>query len=222
MIEDDNDNAHVHENDFIENNSTKINFNIASYTISTFNDDNSTYLGVKSVNEEQSIKGSENMNNKQKNNGKKVKKKKSFSSIIESSNSESDSFNIKKKSSSKITKQNKVEKENNNNNIKKDDKKKNKINEIETLFEWNGGGESVYITGSFCDWKDFFKMNKNNNGIFSLRLLLPRGFHQYKFKVDENWEFSKNHPKFEENDNINNYVDTTDYEIENETKNNNN
>ena len=65
-------------------------------------------------------------------------------------------------------------------------------------------------------------MNKNNNGIFSLRLLLSKGFHQYKFKVDEKWEFSKNHPKFEENGIINNYIDTTDYETENEKNNNNN
>ena len=182
MIEDYyNDNKH--ENDFIENNSIKINSNITSYSISAFNDNASTYLGVKSLNEEQSIKGSENVNNKQKNNEKKVKKKKSFSSITESSNSGSDSFSVRKKSSIKINKQKKVEKENNNNNIKQDDKKENKTDEIETLFEWNEGGESVYITGSFCDWKDFFKMNKNNNGIFSLRLSSQGDFININLKL---------------------------------------
>ena len=51
MIEDDNDN----KNDFMENNSVKSNSNIASYSISAFNEDASTYLGVKSFNEEKTI-----------------------------------------------------------------------------------------------------------------------------------------------------------------------
>jgi hypothetical protein len=84
------------------------------------------------------------------------------------------------------------------------------------------------VTGSFCDWKKFYIMTKNTKGIFSLTLSLPRGFHQYKFKVDNNWTYSKIHPKYEDNGYINNYIDTTDSthsnenEIEIDLENNNN
>ena len=27
---------------------------------------------------------------------------------------------------------------------------------IPTTFEWNNGGNSVYVTGSFCKWNQFF------------------------------------------------------------------
>ena len=54
-------------------------------------------------------------------------------------------------------------------------------------------------------------MIKDNEGIFHLSLSLPRGFHQYKFKVDDNWTYSKTYPKYEDNGNVNNFIDTTDY-----------
>ena len=206
------------ENDFIENTSLKLNSNMTTYSISAFNDDASTYMGVKSVNEEQSITIT---NKKQKDKIKKNKKANSFSSIIESSNSSnSDAPSKKKKSSNKLSKQKNNEKERNNNknSNKQENEKEKEIEKIKTLFEWDGGGQEVYLTGSFCDWKQFFKMDKNDNGKFSLVLDLPRGFHQYKFKIDEKWEFSKNHLKFEENGNINNYIDTTDYQNEDENK----
>ena len=31
---------------------------------------------------------------------------------------------------------------------------------IPTVFEWKGEGTSVFITGSFCNWKQKFKMIK--------------------------------------------------------------
>ena len=208
------------ENEIIENTSLKLNSNMTSYSISAFNDDASTYMGVKSVNEEQSLTTT---NHKNKN--KKMKKANSFSSIIESSYSNnSNSSSQKKKSANKMSNQKKIEKtpnsdKNNNNKEKGKEKEKKEIEKIKTLFEWDGGGQLVYITGSFCNWKQFFKMEKNvNNGKFTLFLDLPRGFHQYKFKVDEKWEFSKNYPKFEENGNINNFIDTTDYQIEDGNK----
>ena len=57
-------------------------------------------------------------------------------------------------------------------------------------------------------------MTKDDEGIFRISLLLPIGFHQYKFKVDENWEYSKKQPKFEDHGNVNNFIDTTDYNNE--------
>ena len=191
MIEED-DNGILEANDI----ELKLNSNITTYSISAINDDTSTYMGVKSINEDISSINYSSQNQKAKNNQKK--RKKSFSSITESSNSESS--NVKKSS---INNENN-NKKNDNNNIKE-----NKNNEIKTLFEWEGGGENVFVTGSFCEWKKFYKMYKNEEGIFTLTLSLPRGFHQYKFKVDDNWEYSKSHPKFEDNGNVNNYIDTT-------------
>jgi hypothetical protein len=62
-------------------------------------------------------------------------------------------------------------------------------------------------------------MTKNEEGIYSVTLPLPRGFHQYKFKVDDNWTYSKKQPKFEDNGNVNNFIDTTDYDNLNEDNN---
>ena len=56
------------------------------------------------------------------------------------------------------------------------------------MFEWSFKGNSVYLTGSFCNWKEFFLMKKDKNGIFRLVLDLYRGFHQYKFKIDNEWK----------------------------------
>ena len=29
-----------------------------------------------------------------------------------------------------------------------------------TVFQWDGNGTNVYLTGSFCDWHQFFEMEK--------------------------------------------------------------
>ena len=109
--------------------------------------------------------------------------------------------------------------EKNGENEKKIGKKKAiKKDEIETFFEWDEGGNEVYLTGSFCDWKEFFLMTKNKDGKFTITLPLPRGFHQYKFKIDDNWTYSKKQPKFEDNGNVNNFIDTTDFNNLNEEK----
>ena len=204
------------ENDFTENDFIKINCNTTTtYSISALNDDISTYTGVKSVNEEQSC--STNKNKKSQNNkNRKIKKQKSFSSITESSNSEYSKSEIeseKDKNSQKS--ETDKPKDENIHEKEKEKEKENKLEEIKTVFEWDGGGELVYLTGSFCDWQKFYKMTKNDKGIFTVTLSLPRGFHQYKFKVDDNWFYSKNLPKFEDNGNVNNFIDTTDYSTDN-------
>ena len=83
---------------------------------------------------------------------------------------------------------------------------------VPTLFEWREGGNIVYVTGSFCGWSQFFIMAKNANGVFQLTLELPKGFHQYKFKVDNQWRYSGAFPVINDNGNVNNYVDTTKWE----------
>ena len=93
----------------------------------------------------------------------------------------------------------------------------NKINKIPVTFEWDQGGNSVYVTGNFCHWKQFFLMKKNENGIFFLTLYLNKGLIQYKFKVDNVWKFNEKFPIINDGGNKNNYVDTTNWEISAET-----
>ena len=201
------------ENDFTEHDFIKINCNTTTtYSISALNDDISTYTGVKSVNEEQSCSTNKNKKAQNINKNRKIKKQKSFSSITESSNSESSKSEIELE---KDKNSQKSEKDKYENIHEKEKEKENKLEEINTVFEWDGDGELVYITGSFCDWKNFYKMTKNDKGIFTVALSLPRGFHQYKFKVDDNWVYSKTLPKFEDNGNVNNFIDTTDYSTDN-------
>ena len=88
-----------------------------------------------------------------------------------------------------------------------------KSDRIPTTFEWDNGGNNVYITGSFCNWKQFFLMKKNSEGKFLLTLDLPKGNHQYKFKVDNQWKFNDKFPICNNSGNINNYLDTTNWEI---------
>ena len=62
-------------------------------------------------------------------------------------------------------------------------------------------------------------MTKNEVRRYSITISLPRGFHQYKFKVDDNWTYSKKQSKYEDNGNVNNFIDTIDYDNLNEENN---
>ena len=84
------------------------------------------------------------------------------------------------------------------------------------VFEWEGNENNVYLTGSFCDWHQFFEMekvedpNNKNNCKFFLTLFLPKGAYQYKFKIDDQWKCNSNFPTCsDKNGNINNIVDLT-------------
>ena len=231
--------------EYVENNFIKLNSYLGdSITITALNDDTSTYMGVKSVAEDQStiINDSKIENKKKSKITKKKKKQKkkenSFSSDSESKSSQSSSPKEKENQKEKdrnsstdlLEKEKNKEKEKYEEQNDVNQEEKNKINnenlnekkaleEIETKFEWEGSGKIVYVTGSFCDWKKFYIMTKNTKGIFSLTLSLPRGFHQYKFKVDNDWTYSKIHPQYEDNGIINNYIDTTNYSNSNENGN---
>ena len=87
--------------------------------------------------------------------------------------------------------------ENNNSIIEKDilDIKSNsKLNKVPVTFEWELGGNSVFLTGSFCNWNQFFLMKKNENGKHILTLNLKKGFIQYKFKIDDEWKYNEKFP----------------------------
>ena len=77
-------------------------------------------------------------------------------------------------------------------------------------FFWIEGGNEVYITGTFCDWKKRFKMNKIKDNIFEQELFLPEGKYEFKFIVDNEWKFSTYYQKIKDNRGIiNNYLDNT-------------
>jgi len=86
-------------------------------------------------------------------------------------------------------------------------------NKVPVTFEWDQDGNSVYLTGNFCNWEQYFLMNKNSSGIYSLTLYLSKGFIQYKFKVDDEWKCNEKFPMMIDNGHKNNYIDTTNWEI---------
>ena len=86
-------------------------------------------------------------------------------------------------------------------------------NKVPVTFEWDQGGTSIYLTGNFCNWEQYFLMNKNSNGIYSLTLYLTKGLIQYKFKVDDQWKCNEKYPMMNDNGYMNNYIDTTNWEI---------
>ena len=108
-----------------------------------------------------------------------------------------------------------IKKENDNNNLEEETigqtGESNIIPEkkirIPVTFEWDKGGNNVYVTGNFCNWNQFFLMKKDKDGKVNLKLNLPKGIYQYKFKVDEEWEYNDKFPTCNENGIINNYID---------------
>ena len=100
---------------------------------------------------------------------------------------------------------------------KKDLSEKNN-NKIPVTFEWTGGGNSVYLSGSFCNWNQLFLMQKNSEGKYILKLDITKGLIQYKFKVDNEWKINNNFPSIIDNGNLNNYMDITKIEYSNKSE----
>lgn len=88
----------------------------------------------------------------------------------------------------------------------------NNEQKIPYKFEWKEGGDSVIITGSFLDnWNIKEEMTKNpKTGIFEIVLRLPKGIHQFKFIVDNQWKCSKFYKIITDKmNNDNNIIDLT-------------
>lgn len=48
--------------------------------------------------------------------------------------------------------------------------------------------KEVYIAGSFNNWNTLsHKLKKDKKGIWSIKISLPKGKHEYKFIVDGEW-----------------------------------
>ncbi|KAL1959344.1 hypothetical protein VTO42DRAFT_2147 [Malbranchea cinnamomea] len=57
---------------------------------------------------------------------------------------------------------------------------------VPTTVEWHGGGEKVYVTGTFVNWARKFRLHKSEleDGTFSATLQLRPGTHHLKYIVD--------------------------------------
>jgi 5'-AMP-activated protein kinase regulatory beta subunit len=100
--------------------------------------------------------------------------------------------------------------------IKKDGSKLY-LKEVPYTFTWDEGGTSIKVTGSFCKWSQFYPMEYfPQEKKFKLTLNLPKEIHEYKFIVDGQWKYSAKQPNKKDNtNNINNYIDLTNYVPEN-------
>ena len=94
-------------------------------------------------------------------------------------------------------------------------KSKNKLEKNNTknvTFQWDeeeSDSEVVYLTGSFCNWKQFFIMPKIDNK-YSVTLALPKALHKFKFRINEDFRLNKNYPVMKEGNNNCNYIDTSE------------
>ncbi len=93
----------------------------------------------------------------------------------------------------------------------KNEKKLEKNKTQNVTFQWDeeeSDSEVVYLTGSFCNWKQFFIMPKIDDK-YSITLPLPKALHKFKFRINEDYKLNKNYPIMEDGDNKCNYIDTS-------------
>lgn len=83
---------------------------------------------------------------------------------------------------------------------------------IPVVFTWTHGGQNVFLAASFNGWKDQIPMVRSGQE-FSVVQELPRGVHQYKFIVDDQWRFSPDQPRMQDSQgNMNNVLDISTYQ----------
>lgn len=62
----------------------------------------------------------------------------------------------------------------------------NTSNKTPTMFRWEGGGNEVFICGTFTEWKTIPMVKSHGN--FMTIIDLPEGEHQFKYYVDGEWK----------------------------------
>ncbi|CAG8503371.1 7555_t:CDS:2, partial [Cetraspora pellucida] len=60
---------------------------------------------------------------------------------------------------------------------------------VPTIITWSQGGNNVYVTGTFNEWKRNVRLCKSSKD-FTTILTLPPGTHKLKFIVDDEWKCS--------------------------------
>jgi len=91
------------------------------------------------------------------------------------------------------------------------DGKFNRGNMKNVTFQWDeeeSDSEIVYLTGSFCNWKQFFIMPKIDDK-YSITLPLPKALHKFKFRINEDYKLNQKYPIMQDGENKCNYIDTS-------------
>jgi len=83
------------------------------------------------------------------------------------------------------------------------------IETVPTAFKWSGGGDRVFVTGSFNNWQGKIMMHKNedNPQEFVLVIDIAPGVHHYKFIVDDDWRINPDLPTVGTGQDKNNVVE---------------
>ncbi|CUM67491.1 uncharacterized protein PRCAT00005188001 [Priceomyces carsonii] len=76
--------------------------------------------------------------------------------------------------------------------------------------KWVQGGEKVYVTGSFTEWRKMIGLVKQPDNTFMITLGLPLGTHRFRFVVDNELRFSDHMPTAtDQMGNFVNYIEVT-------------
>ena len=183
-------------------------------------------MGSQTSLEEKKNNNNKENNNNNKNENKNDNEKNNTNNSNNDSNEKAfENLNFKKTFSEAFLNENTDSTEYYKTEIKKDEEneeeEEEKEKKIPIEFKWNKGGNIVYITGSFCNWENFFLMEKKSDGTFSITLHIPKGIYQYKYKIDNQWKIDNEAKIINENGNENNIINTDDYENKNKNENNN-
>ena len=82
---------------------------------------------------------------------------------------------------------------------------------VPTVFRWEHGGRSVFVTGTFNGWSKQIPMHRSGND-FTYIHNLARGKHAFKFIVDDEWRFAPDQPTVADIEGrINNFIDVSDF-----------
>jgi hypothetical protein len=85
---------------------------------------------------------------------------------------------------------------------------------IPTVFNWAHGGKSVFVTGTWNNWKDMIPLRRSEHD-FTAILELPPGLHQYKFIVDGKWRHAPEQPvAADSKGNLNNCMEVKEFRLE--------
>jgi len=108
-----------------------------------------------------------------------------------------------------------ADKENRVNSVKTEQNNSHKgdpnSNLVPTMFSWSGGGEQVFVAGTFTNWKRIPLTRSQSD--FTAILNVQPGQQQYKFFVDGEWKCAEDQPTVQDlSGNVNNalYIDKTD------------
>mmetsp|Transcript_50981 Transcript_50981/g.142661 ORF Transcript_50981/g.142661 Transcript_50981/m.142661 type:complete len:267 (-) Transcript_50981:229-1029(-) len=83
---------------------------------------------------------------------------------------------------------------------------------IPVVFTWTQGGQNVSLASSFTGWREQIPMVRSGNE-FAVVQEVPRGVHQYKFIVDDNWRSAPDQPRTQDSHgNMNNVLDISHYQ----------